>query len=575
MFFRKKRPPPQKTVREQLIDAWTPSTEDSIERMAITIAEALDVSKVGIYLRQQDWLTIEVAHLRQAIVSSETIKTGRRGDEVALPNFEYDLGSDELDYPLRLRFRPSMLKPHALASPFPGTLFVPLSIDQDMTGLLLVQRLPSTPENALNELAASAPLISKVVASELAMRTATSTINQVSRAADAQDTAVSATVSIQRLVEAVIAQGARAIGYQSALLAIRNDQVLTPRFGWNLPPSIDALTDIVGILVQLDDFDGQLFIGVPDPPALAKANLESVLAVPVDAEVSYVLALLAAESPGPATEASLATLEAYAEQLNVILKRETDFERFAVAYEDTLTMTVKALELAYPPMRGHHARVTTMATGIAAAHELSEASIKLIRTAAQWHDVGLLSDPNNALSAALEFQHPELGASMVSPLPEGMRIGQLIRRHHESYDGFGFPDGLSADALTSEDNILAAAEHIVERTTRSPIASAESLQQVEASMDAESGQRIAPEVAAAAAKYLKIVIDTPFGGGRCVEMKSCPDDLSSRCPAAKATTACWTLPSDERQCGRHGDDRCEDCFVYRTWGAQNRDERSQ
>ena len=137
-------------------------------------------------------------------------------------------------------------------------------------------------------------------------------------------------------------------------------------------------------------------------------------------------------------------------------------------------------------------KITGFQNGLALAGDFMSAATFLGLTG-----LTFLGGADAVLSTALEFQHPELGAVMVSPLPGGDAIGKIIRQHHESFDGFGFPDALAGDAIEIESAILALAEFTVERTTASAIAEAESLAETAARLTSESGRRFPPHVAEA------------------------------------------------------------------------------
>jgi len=54
--------------------------------------------------------------------------------------------------------------------------------------------------------------------------------------------------------------------------------------------------------------------------------------------------------------------------------------------------------------------------------------------------------------------HPELGATIVSQIPELADYAPAIRHHHERYDGSGYPGGLKEKLIPLEARIIAVAE---------------------------------------------------------------------------------------------------------------------
>lgn len=545
MFF---RGPSESKLRDALtasiVGAWSPVEAASGPKIAEALAHDLGASEVAIYALRADWWILLAAHAT-----------------------EFDAAAnDDAGCPPRIRDRPELHLAHESPTPYPGALFVPLPVGDRLEHLLVVRKGPSTPKHAAALLDGVAPLCGRILEADRRLLETHAELDRRTRSASAQDTAVAAAVSVERLAEAILAQCARAVGYGGALVAeVRGEQVEL-RFSWSVPDTVHALPSLQGHLLEIDSFDGRAFVTVADADALAAQGIQAVLAVPIDDGPRHILVLVAADRPRAASEDDLATMEAYADQLGLVLQRESDFDRFATAYLETLRTTVAAIELSRPELRGHHARVTALADALAAEWGLDDEDRERIRVAASCHDVGLLGHADQGITAALEFQHPEVGQAMVSPLPDGPAIGRIIRQHHEAFDGFGFPDALSGDELSPAGQILALAEYVVERTTRSAIAAAESLPETAERIEAESGRRFGPPAAARARAHLRVLTETPMTGGGCVAAKGCPDDLNGRCPAARAETPCWTIPAAQRLCGRHGDGDCAGCYVYRTWG---------
>ncbi len=76
--------------------------------------------------------------------------------------------------------------------------------------------------------------------------------------------------------------------------------------------------------------------------------------------------------------------------------------------------------------------------------------------AAILHDLGEIAVPDTvlnqpeALSAAeraLVEHHPELGAAMLEHLPGCATLVEIVRHHHERWDGTGYPERLAGDAI--------------------------------------------------------------------------------------------------------------------------------
>jgi HD-GYP domain-containing protein (c-di-GMP phosphodiesterase class II) len=83
------------------------------------------------------------------------------------------------------------------------------------------------------------------------------------------------------------------------------------------------------------------------------------------------------------------------------------------------------------------------------------------------HDVGKIGVPELILNKPgkltnEEFEqvksHCEIGERILSPMVEDKEILEMVRHHHERYDGTGYPDGLSGGQITKEASIMAVAE---------------------------------------------------------------------------------------------------------------------
>ncbi|HYF95699.1 MAG TPA: HD domain-containing phosphohydrolase [Symbiobacteriaceae bacterium] len=118
----------------------------------------------------------------------------------------------------------------------------------------------------------------------------------------------------------------------------------------------------------------------------------------------------------------------------------------------------------------HAGRVAFLARTMAEALKLPAEEVDTIFTAGLLHDVGEAEiDPRVVAVMARKViptladreaykAHPELGEALVLRM-EGMGpVARLIRSHHEAWDGSGYPDGLSGDAIPLGARILAAAE---------------------------------------------------------------------------------------------------------------------
>jgi putative two-component system response regulator len=122
-----------------------------------------------------------------------------------------------------------------------------------------------------------------------------------------------------------------------------------------------------------------------------------------------------------------------------------------------------ALEAKDHYTRGHSQRVGDLSRTFALYLGLAPAMAERIRIAGLLHDIGKIAVPEKLLNkkgplTREEFlrviDHPVIGEEMVRPLTTLAAVLQLIRHHHERYDGRGYPDGLRAEAIPYEVRLL-------------------------------------------------------------------------------------------------------------------------
>ena len=128
---------------------------------------------------------------------------------------------------------------------------------------------------------------------------------------------------------------------------------------------------------------------------------------------------------------------------------------------------VEVVELRDPYTAGHSRRVAELARAIALRLGLTNEEADIIESAGLVHDLGkvgidpeVLSNPGKL--SAEEFtemrRHPVLGADVIARFAAYGDGWQLIRHHHERWDGNGYPDGVAGEAIPLGARILAVAD---------------------------------------------------------------------------------------------------------------------
>ncbi|MFO7255457.1 HD-GYP domain-containing protein [Limnochorda sp.] len=137
------------------------------------------------------------------------------------------------------------------------------------------------------------------------------------------------------------------------------------------------------------------------------------------------------------------------------------------AHLETMRILSEVLDARDPHTHGHSARVASLAREIAAAMNLPEPEQEVIESAALLHDIGKVAIQDEILfkSGALtdeEFarmrEHPERGAQMIKPIGFLRTVQEIVRHHHERFDGKGYPYGVKGAAIPLGARIVAVAD---------------------------------------------------------------------------------------------------------------------
>jgi putative nucleotidyltransferase with HDIG domain len=184
-------------------------------------------------------------------------------------------------------------------------------------------------------------------------------------------------------------------------------------------------------------------------------------AVPLSGENAPIGALIALQSgTGEAFDArevdALATLAALA---SVSLRNSDlrDAQRNFFAHMTELV--VIALDAHLRQQNGHGNRVAQYANRVGRELQLDEAQLQRLHFAALLHDIGMLRiDRKHMENPKAYEQHPRVGARMLERIRLWERLAPIVLHHHERFDGGGYPDGISEDAIPLEARIIAVCE---------------------------------------------------------------------------------------------------------------------
>lgn len=133
----------------------------------------------------------------------------------------------------------------------------------------------------------------------------------------------------------------------------------------------------------------------------------------------------------------------------------------------TLYAFVNTIEARDPYTRQHSNRVTSISIVIGKELGCTSEELDILNVAGHLHDIGkigirddILLKPGRLTPEEFEKikEHPVIGANIVKQLGQWDREMEVIRCHHERYDGAGYPDGLKGEEIPFLGRILAVAD---------------------------------------------------------------------------------------------------------------------
>jgi len=137
------------------------------------------------------------------------------------------------------------------------------------------------------------------------------------------------------------------------------------------------------------------------------------------------------------------------------------------AFVTTLELLGDLVEAKDPYTRGHCERVSRYARATATRLHLSDAQQQIASYAALLHDIGKIgiSDdilhkpgPLTPLERARMQEHVVIGNALLGKVPLLRDVADVVLRHHERYDGRGYPDGVAGDEIPIEARVVSVVD---------------------------------------------------------------------------------------------------------------------
>ena len=186
-------------------------------------------------------------------------------------------------------------------------------------------------------------------------------------------------------------------------------------------------------------------------------------------------------------------------------EKNQHLEEMARIHLRTIEALALAIEAKDHTTGDHLARVQVYALELGKDLGISEAEMQALKAAAVLHDIGKLAVPEHIISkpgklTPEEFEkmkvHPVVGAEILEQVHFPYPVAPIVRSHHEKWDGSGYPDGLSGEAIPIGSRILAAVDCLDALASDRQYRKALPLDEAMARVEADAGKHFDPRVVA-------------------------------------------------------------------------------
>ncbi|MDD4895088.1 MAG: HD domain-containing protein [Candidatus Omnitrophica bacterium] len=143
------------------------------------------------------------------------------------------------------------------------------------------------------------------------------------------------------------------------------------------------------------------------------------------------------------------------------------YEDLRQTYMRTIKVLAQAIDARDHYTHSHSENVAKYAVAIAEEMRLPAHEIELIRDACELHDLGKIGVEDNILGkrSSLTVQeweqikrHPQMAVRILEPLTFLNGVIDLVKQHHEHFDGSGYPEGRKSEDILMGARIIHVAD---------------------------------------------------------------------------------------------------------------------
>lgn len=248
-------------------------------------------------------------------------------------------------------------------------------------------------------------------------------------------------------------------------------------------------------------------------------NLRSILCAPLKLKDRLIGVLYVDNRvrAGIFQESDLALITAFADQAAVAIHNAELFEslkstnlqleaaniELGIAYEATLRGWVRALDYRDKETEGHTQRVTVLTQRLAQKMGVDRPTLEHYTRGALLHDIGKMAISDEILrkkgpltpeERAIMEKHPVYAYEMLSPIEFLRPAVDIPYRHHEKWDGSGYPHGLGGEEIPLAARIFCVIDVWDALTSERPYRKPLPFDTVRRMIKADSGKHFDPRV---------------------------------------------------------------------------------
>jgi putative nucleotidyltransferase with HDIG domain len=196
---------------------------------------------------------------------------------------------------------------------------------------------------------------------------------------------------------------------------------------------------------------------------------------------------------------------AYRAQIASMLARQRHLEEIKAVHLRTIEALGLAIEAKDQGTHDHLLRVRVYVGEIGRLMGQNEMQLQALLTASFLHDIGKLAVPEHIINkpgrlTPEEFDkmkiHPVVGADILERIRFPYPVTPIVRSHHESWDGSGYPDGLKGEEIPVGARILKVVDCFDALSSNRPYRRALPMDEALAYIKHKAGIEFDPEVTA-------------------------------------------------------------------------------